>query len=119
MVSLRATEKYFSDFRVLLANCDRQVLDDVDKELLQELKDKESGLERHEKALKRAVDELEWSSDSQREEYIIELEEAVETLNKGLSQIDVGEGVPEDLANDMRDAARILSDDTAGLMEDL
>lgn len=119
MTSLSVAEEYFSDLRVLLSNCDRPVLDDVDKDLLQELKDKKADLDRHEKSLKSAVDELEWGSEDQREEYITEMEEAFQTLSTGLSRIDVDGGVPEDLANDMRDAARVLSEDTAGLMEDL
>lgn len=119
MTSLKTTEEYFSNLRVLLSNCDREVIDDVDKELLQELKSERSELDQHHTRLKNAVDRVEWSSDSEREEYISEMDEAFETLNTGLSQIDVDEGVDSSVAKDMRNAARILSEDTAGIMEDI
>lgn len=119
MTSLKLTEEYFSDLQVLLASCERQIVDDVDTEMLQELKDKTSELDRHRNTLKNAVDEVEWGSDEKREEYINEMDRALETLNVRLSQIDPDEGVEEDHANEMREAAEIISDDTAGLMEDL
>jgi paraquat-inducible protein B len=119
MTSLKLMEEYFSDLQVLLASCERQIVDDVDTEMLQELKEKKSGLDRHGNTLKSAVDEVEWGSDEKREEYINEMDRALETLNVRLSQIDPDEGVEKDHANEMREAAEILSDDTAGLMEDL
>lgn len=119
MTSLGSTDDYFSDLKVLLSNCEREVLDQVDKEMLQELKDKRSTLDSHGTRLKDAANELDWSSDEQREEYIDEMDEALETLDRGLSRIDVDEGVDQNVAQEMRDAARLLSENTVGLMEDL
>lgn len=119
MVSLDATYDYFHELGVLLANCDREVIDDVDEQMLQELVDHHQQLDTHVRNLKTNAKKLDWSSDRKLATYLDEIDSAKQTLDTHLSGLDTTTNVDKQVANQLRTAANILKDDTAGVLEDL
>lgn len=119
MGSLNSTYDYFHDLAVLISGADRDVINEVDEEMLQELANHYQELDLHVENLKAKAKKLDWSSESERDAYLDEIDSAKQTLDEHLSNLDTTTSIDKQVVKQLRNATNILKDDAAGVLEDL
>ena len=116
--TLERTADYFKELCVLLTGAHRELIDEVDEEMLDELKGKRGGLDRHVESIKSGAQKLDWSSETEKQSYLKEVERHHQTLDEGLQQMSTDKPLPEAEKDRMYEAADELEACAYGILED-
>ena len=116
---LERTEEWFYDICVLATGAANPIRCEADRELQSELKEKQEGVSRRIRVLRRGAREIDWNSEAQRENYIDELAQYEKELTDLLESVSEDEPMPSEEADRLQDIASELHDRAFGILEDI
>lgn len=121
--SLERTDEWLKDLGSELYTAREDLRDpnfeDVTTEALGNLEEFAGEFNHYVDTIESAAQELDWSSETKKQDYLEEVQENKRTLQNGLEQAVDARELSRETYEEMNDAIRELRDCTAGLLEDL